>query len=162
MRYRRTGQTKPAPKGGRTFQLITEEIGQFLIEEVERNPAVTLKELRHQLGSRFPVAKLMSSQSISKFLDEQLITMKKLVHTPIQWNQQAVKVERREFFEWLMNEGLQQNLVFQDETGFNLWTVRTRGRARRGEAAVRILGGQRGQNVTVLLAVSPKILSTTQ
>lgn len=48
-----------------------------------------------------------------------------------------------------MNEGVRQNLVFQDETGFNIWTSRTRGRA------VRILEGQRGRNLTISMAVSP-------
>jgi hypothetical protein len=68
-----------------------------------------------------------------------------------------VKAERRDFFEWLMNDGLQRNLVYMDETGFNVWTARTRGRARRGEAAVRIVEGQRGRNLTVILAVSPTL-----
>ena len=56
-----------------------------------------------------------------------------------------------------MSEGLQQNLVFEDEMGFNIWTARTRGRAKRGEPAVRIVEGQRGSNITVLLAVSPNL-----
>ena len=45
-------------------------------------------------------------------------------------------------------------LIYVDESGFNLWTARTRGRARRGARAVRVVNGQRGANFTLILAVS--------
>ena len=44
--------------------------------------------------------------------------------------------------------------VFIDECGINLWTRRTRGRARRGCTAIRIVNGRRGRNVTVTFSVS--------
>ena len=37
----------------------------------------------------------------------------------------------------------------------NVWTARSKGRALAGQRAVRIVEGQRGQNVTVCLAISP-------
>ena len=51
-------------------------------------------------------------------------------------------------------EGVNQEIVFVDESGFNLWLKRTRGRARRGQRAVRVVGGQRGRNITAVFAVS--------
>ena len=45
--------------------------------------------------------------------------------------------------------------VFIDECGYNIWTARNQGRARRGERAYRQVCGQRGRNVTVALAISP-------
>ena len=45
-------------------------------------------------------------------------------------------------------------MVFVDEFGFNLRLSRTRGRAHRGERAVRVVNGQRGRNFTLILAVS--------
>ena len=53
-----------------------------------------------------------------------------------------------------MADGMQQELVFFDEAGFNLWTARTRGRARIGEPAIRVVAGRRGHNLTVVFAVS--------
>ena len=45
--------------------------------------------------------------------------------------------------------------VFIDECGYNIWTARSQGRARRGERAYRKVCGQRGRNVTVTMAISP-------
>ncbi|GFS09061.1 transposase [Elysia marginata] len=40
------------------------------------------------------------------------------------------------------------------EAGINLWTKRTRGRARRSDRAVRIVQERRGQNLTITFAVN--------
>lgn len=53
-----------------------------------------------------------------------------------------------------MATGIHEELIFFDEAGFNLWTARTRGRARIGENAVRVVAGRRGQNLTAIFAVS--------
>ena len=44
--------------------------------------------------------------------------------------------------------------VIVDECGFNIWTARSQGRALRGERAYRQVAGQRGNNITITLAVS--------
>ena len=63
---------------------------------------------------------------------------------------------RREYGEWLIHTTNEpgHEIIFVDESGFNLWISRTRGRARKGERAVRIVGAQRGANFTLILAVS--------
>ena len=58
--------------------------------------------------------------------------------------------------EWMKDIGSQLHLLYIDETGFNIWTSRTRGRSRVGQPAVRQVEGQRGRNITVSLAVSPR------
>ena len=50
---------------------------------------------------------------------------------------------------------INMEIIFIDEAGINLWTKRTRGRARRGEQAVRIIRGSRARNFTITFAVSP-------
>ena len=47
-----------------------------------------------------------------------------------------------------------------DECGFNIWTARTHGRSYKGQRAVRVVCGQRGQNLSLLMADS-KILPCT-
>lgn len=47
-------------------------------------------------------------------------------------------------------------MVFIDESGYNLWLKRSYGRAREGHRAVRQVCGQRGQNLTFKLAISPQ------
>ena len=54
-----------------------------------------------------------------------------------------------------MNHAVLRHTVFVDECGYNIWTTRSHGRARRGERAYRQVCGQRGRNVTVCLAISP-------
>ena len=54
-----------------------------------------------------------------------------------------------------MNHAVLRHTVFVDECGYNIWTARSHGRARRGERAYRQVCGQRGRNVTVCLAISP-------
>ena len=48
-------------------------------------------------------------------------------------------------------------LIYVDESGIYLWTARTRGRARRGTRAVRVVNRQRGANFTLILAVSSQL-----
>ena len=56
---------------------------------------------------------------------------------------------------WAMrDDGLNRHKIFIDEFGINVWTARSKGRAVRGNRAVRIVEGQRGQNLTICLAIS--------
>ena len=41
------------------------------------------------------------------------------------------------------------------KTGINLWVKRTRGRAKKGERAIRVVAGRRGKNLTMTFAVCP-------
>ena len=41
-----------------------------------------------------------------------------------------------------------------DASGFNLWTSRTRGRALRGQRAIRLVGGRTGPNLSMIMAAS--------
>ena len=45
-------------------------------------------------------------------------------------------------------------LIFIDEAGINLWMKRTRDRAPKDQRAVRVVAGQRGRNLTVIFAIS--------
>ncbi|KAG7176092.1 putative DDE superfamily endonuclease domain-containing protein 59 [Homarus americanus] len=74
--------------------------------------------------------------------------------SPAERNSPAVKEARHAYAMWMLATGLQQQLVYFDETGFNLWTKRTYGRARCGERVHRAVGGQRGRNTTVIAAIA--------
>ena len=54
-------------------------------------------------------------------------------------------------------EGLNKHRIYVDETGFNLWTKRAYGRARMGERVNRVVRGQRGNNITVIVAISDQV-----
>ena len=55
-----------------------------------------------------------------------------------------------------MTNGVLNHCVFIDECGYNIWTARTHGRARVGDKSLPgQVCGQRGQNVTVTMDISP-------
>ena len=56
-----------------------------------------------------------------------------------------------------MDDGLQQNVIFCDEMGCNVWTARSQGRSRRGDRSVIQVAGQRGQNLTACIAISSRL-----
>ena len=57
----------------------------------------------------------------------------------------------------MMEHGHNSRRVYLDETGFNLYTRRAYGRAPVGERVNRIVGSQRGRNITFLVAVTPDV-----
>jgi transposase len=91
-KIRETGDPSVGRKGGKTVQKITEEVGQFLLDKVESQPTITLKELRQLLLRQFRAENHVCVQTISRFLDGQLITLKQLRSAQIQWNQPADKI----------------------------------------------------------------------
>lgn len=61
------------------------------------------------------------------------------------------------YAEWILNGNINERRIYIDETGFNLYTRRTYGRAAVGQRVNRIVGSQRGQNVTFIVAVTPDV-----
>ena len=62
-----------------------------------------------------------------------------------------------EYAQWFMARGIQCNLIYVDECGFNLYTRKTRGRAVIGQRAVRQVAGCRGKNLNLILAINPDV-----
>ena len=155
-KFQRTGQREALQRGGCRPRLLTEEMVAALISFVEEKPTITLDEMRGKLVERFPDAAVPSTMTISRALDGELVSLKLLRSPTTQWNSQEVKRERKEYMEWLLHNMSLSNLIFMDECGFNIWTARTQGRSFKGQRAVRVVCGQRGRNLTLLLAVSPK------
>ena len=73
---------------------------------------------------------------------------------PAERNRLDVLDRRRQYANWFMNHAVLRHTVFLDKCGYNIWTARSHGRARRGDRAYRQVCGQRGRNVTVCLARS--------
>ena len=153
--FRRDGRAEAHQRGG-SQKKVDNEMKELLVRKIEEKPSITLAELKRKLQEELPLKPPVSLQTISRALDSEFISFKNVRSIPVQWNQQDVKEERRQFMNWLMVEGVEKNLVFVDEFGVNLWTARTKGRAAVGQRAVRITAGQRGQNLTFCLAISPQ------
>lgn len=154
--YQANGRIQSLPKGGDMRSLVDGEMLNVLLSFVATKPTATLGEMRMKLLSDLPNKPSVSLNTISRALDGQLISLKDVRTVPFQWNSVEVKVERREYAEWLLSAGVNQNTIYMDEFGVNIWTARTKGRAPVGQRAVRIVEGQRGHNLTLCLAISPR------
>lgn len=137
-------------RGGRRERQVklTDDIINRIVEIVERHPDYTLRQVRDELGEPLSVT------SISRGLDGRFITMKKLEDCPLQRNSQRVKEARSSYAQWYLDGGLGATLIYVDESSFNVFTRRTRGRSARGQPAVRQLGGQRGPNLNLVMAIA--------
>ena len=153
-RFQQTGERVAAnPAGGRKRKLDDESVD-FLALLIECNPTITLQELRSTLYDLWPHKPRVALSTIQRCLDGQLITLKACNDVPGSRNSLATKDSRVEYAQWMYTEGLQQHRIYIDETGFNLYTRRHYGRAPIGQRVHRRVGNNRGQNISVIVAVS--------
>ena len=106
-----------------------------------------------ELRLQFPDCNV-SDRTISRWLDGMLYTVKKVKPIPAERNKPEIIEERKSFATWFLEEGVNADCIYVDETNFNLHTSRTRGRSLRGRDCVLIVGSQKGKNLNILLAVS--------
>jgi len=153
--YVREGRTRERPRGGRNNVKVDDEMKQCLNEIVDENCLLTLSEINRELRRRLPAKPLVHDRTVGKALDGMLIRIKFARPLPADRNRPDVIRRRVECANWFMTNRILHHCVFIDECGYNIWTARSRGRARIGERAYRQVLGQRGRNVTITMAVSP-------
>lgn len=156
-RFVSEGRVDLLRRGGSRGEKMTILMKNHVLELVETKPTVTLREMKASLQAVFPESPSVSVQTLSRFLDGQLYTVKLIRNITPQWNAPDVKAERDNYVNWLTAEAMQDGsyLVYVDECAFNIWTARSFGRAPLGDPAVRVVCASRGSNLTVCLAVSP-------
>jgi hypothetical protein len=93
-------------------------------------------------------------RTIGKHLDGMLYSLKLSRILPADRNRPDVIERCHEYGNWFLEEANIHHPVFIDECGFNIWPARSQGRVRVGERAYRQVCGQKGQNLTIGLAVS--------
>ena len=156
-RNQANGGVPPRPRGGACSVRLDAEMQLKIVDIVEQHPEFTLAQVNCQFQTDLPLKPRIFIQTISKSLHDQLIVMKKMETVPQDRNRPNVVDARRAYTAWYLEVTNMEQLpkfIYVDESGFNLWTARTRGRARRGVRAVCVVNGQRGANFTLILAVS--------
>lgn len=142
--------TKKA-KGGSPKKYTQAVIDTVLIAQ-ESHAAWTLKQVRDYVKREHNITP--STSWIAKCLKENGFTTKTIHEVPINRNTPeniaARKSYAREASGWEDDE-----LIFIDESGFNLHLHRSRGRARLGDRATICTPSARGGNVTLIAAISP-------
>lgn len=152
--YNETGRSERLKQGGRreSCTKVTGEIMDFMKKLLDENCQITLKEITSSVETRFHVR--VSVSTVARHLDGAMYTIKKVIQQPVDRNSPAVLQARAAYANAFLSEVPGRSYpVFIDEMGFNLWTKRSYGRALKGTDAVRVVNGQKGRNITVLMAV---------
>lgn len=156
-KYRRTGQVGRMQRGGAHNVKVDGEMRDFIRQNIERNPVVTIQQLNQALRAGMQNKPQITDSCLAKTVDGMLYSIKKVVDAPEGRNSDRTKALRREYATWLTVDAANMHNIYIDEAGYNMWTRRSRGRAIRGQPAVRRPNGQRGRNVTILLAISDRL-----
>ncbi|POM69969.1 Hypothetical protein PHPALM_13689 [Phytophthora palmivora] len=97
----------------------------------------------------------VNTSTISRHLVNMLYTVKQVRVEPTTCNSDVNKEKRRLFAEKLKEHHAAGNcIVYYDETNYNVYLKRLRGRAKRGERAVVKLPPSKGANLQLQCAVS--------
>ena len=153
-RYLEEGRVNERAHGGQNHVKVDEEMRRCIAAILDENPVLTLDAINTTLRERLPQKPHVHSRTIGKILDGMLYTVKLVRRCPAERNRPDVIQSRRQYAAWFLEEAIRNQVVFVDECGFNIWTARSQGRALRGERAYRQVAGQRGNNITITLAVS--------
>ena len=147
-------KTNPNPqvRGGHKKKKITDDVLTVLLAFIDENPLSTLNDMQGFLQSVCGVT--AATTTIANHLDAQLITVKKIRDVPCERNSVTTKERRFTFAKWMIENDVADKCVYVDECGFNLWTKRTYGRSKKGSRCFIMNEGQRGQNLSLCLAIS--------
>lgn len=155
--YLRDGRRNKLPKGGAKNQKVDDEMRNALEDLLDVNALLTLRQINDDLRARLPNKPYVTTSTIARALDGMLITIKLAEDIPEQRNAPRVIDARADFANWFLHDGVIGHNVYIDETGYNVWTRRSYGRAPRGVPARRVVHGQRGKQVNVTLAISGEV-----
>ena len=155
-RYRTNNQIDARVRGGDNNRKVDDEMREAISGIIERNPLVTLQEINNILRNSLPNKPIVCQSTVANTIDGMLYSLKAVVDIPEQRNTHETKVSRRDYATWMAVNGNVRK-VYLDECGYNIWTKRSRGRARIGQQAVRRVQQQKGRNLTLIVAVCEEI-----
>lgn len=136
-------------RGGNRRSKITNEHRNFIEQCVEQNTRITLKQMKEKLMQTYQIA--VSVECVRKHLDGMLFTLKNIRREPENANNEINKRKRRQYVEQLIAyQSENRPIIYMDETNFNLFISRTKGRSRTGSRCSYIAAGCRGANVHMI------------
>ncbi|KAG0740616.1 hypothetical protein G6F57_007865 [Rhizopus arrhizus] len=122
-------------KKNQYLRKMKEEHTKFLEEFIDNNPVVTLDQMVDALSGKFEGFSI-SNSGVDKHLKESCTyTLKRMTKIPAKRNSPDVIEQRFRAVEaWIKDSNISfmQNCIFIDAAGFNLHTVRSQGRSKKG------------------------------
>ncbi|MGG6242917.1 IS630 family transposase [Nodosilinea sp. AN01ver1] len=150
-RLRETGDILPKPHGGGVQPKLNAEQLKLVKALVDADNDATLDELRGRLAAETSI--LMSRSSMGRIVQKLELTRKKKTLYATEAASARVRQARVEYWQAIRDVAA-ENLVFMDEAGVNLAMIRLYARALKGQRAVGERPAKRGQNVSLVNALS--------
>ena len=150
------GRVEKLPQGGRRHVKVDDEMRNEMLRLAREKPFTTLVEIQDGLLRNFP-EKHVHTSTIARHLRNNLISLKiagKDADVPWKRNTPEAKESRFQHATWLSTLPVNHHVIYVDECGFNIYQRRTQGRAPIGQRVRREVGGERGRNVNVILAIN--------
>ncbi|KAH9097341.1 hypothetical protein LEN26_017139 [Aphanomyces euteiches] len=121
---------------------------------IEDDPQTTLEEMKLRLEGQHNI--IVSNATIHRALMGRVYTFKDCHYEPLQANCLQVKQARRDYVTELRRLKADDKIpIWIDETNFNLFTARTKGRSKRGTRVRSIRPApQKGRNLHIIGAMS--------
>lgn len=152
--WRQTNRIEPKKRGG-TVMKYSEEERKVLADIQNEHHTYTYEQLRKAWKERTGSTKKLSDGTINRILKQFDITTKNVYYVPAERNTPANIEKRRMYAEQAIAWDAAE-LLFVDESGFNLHIRRSRGRSTSGTKAVWVAPNARGRNVSIIGVLSPK------
>lgn len=149
----RSGRVDMMKKGGKKQKILSEENISEVVSWVEADCDLTLVRLVERCRVEFN--KIVSTTTIANYLEGRLFSSKLKHYEPATMNIGENKRKRAAYvhaLNGLIQQGKQ--VIWIDETNFNLFCRRSKGRAKVGDRAVQHLPASRGPNVHLIGAIS--------
>lgn len=148
---RETNDIAPKPHGGgRTPKLNTQQLS-LVVALVEADNDATLEELCQQLEEKATIT--ISRSTMGRVLQQLKLTRKKKTLHATEAGTPRIQQARLDYWQRI-REIDPEDLVFIDESGINLAMTRLYARSPQGERAIGDRPQQRGQNVSIVDALT--------
>ena len=105
-RYQENGRRERGPHGGSRAPVLDGESVDFLLMLIEDNPCITIREMNRTLQEGFPNKPFVSDSTVSRSLDNNLITVKQAHNIPGEQNLARVKEDRVDYAYWMYKTGM--------------------------------------------------------
>lgn len=150
------GRATPTQRGGKRFEKrLQKQHIKWIMAKLERFATMTIGDIKRELVDEFPCLAGVSDSTISRGVQNEAEFTLKRCHVEPAARNHPTQIRRRQ--EWCVEQVGRldaKDLVFLDESGWNLHTTRNFGRAKVGNRAAQVRSSNRGRNMTMMVAVS--------
>lgn len=153
--YKKTGRATSSPRGGLRKEKMTNEIKEFVSQNVDENCTLSLKRITTLIMDRFGVS--VSTTTVFNCLKSLNYSLKSLKLIPQRRNAGDVLNTRKTYSEEFqrIEESYPPNkIIFLDEVGFNISLRIRHGRAPIGVTPTTIVSNIRSKNISVCCAMT--------